>query len=471
MTEPVSHGRRAFQGSWFFPVFWLFERDSMDRILLIAAAVLLTGLFFPEKACAAGRLQDIAGEKKTVIVIDPGHGGENRGTIEGWEDEKRMTMTTALAMYEELLLYDNVEVYLTHTEDVDMSLKERAEFAKSVNADFLFSVHYNASANHELFGSEVWVSAFPPYNGYGYQFGYELLTDMRNMGLLVRGVKTRLGDSGEDYYGIIRQSVALDIPAAIIEHCHVDEGRDAVYCSDEAGLKQFGKMDATAVARYFGLRSNALNVDYSQHPLADADAAIPVRITGIDSTEPESCQVSLEDADYENYKLTLKVTATDSGSPLLYYSYSTDRGLTFSRREIWPDSDALTGEYADTFELEIPITPDTWPRVIVRAYNMYDLYTESECFTSERPFPAPEEEAALAEDPAPARAGIDPVEGISKKDQEGNLPLSELFKFCLITAGILLFLSIAAQAVAFRMHRKRRRQRRNDFGRSRNQHR
>ena len=105
----------------------------MNRFLLIVFSVLLAGYLFPARAHAAGRLQDVAPGKKTVIVIDPGHGGENRGTIEGWEDEKQMTMTTAMAMYEELLLYDDVEVYLTHTEDVDMSLKERAEFAKSVN--------------------------------------------------------------------------------------------------------------------------------------------------------------------------------------------------------------------------------------------------------------------------------------------------------------------------------------------------
>ena len=142
----------------------------MYKILLTFLFLLSGCLLYPGKACAAPRLQDTG--EKTVIVIDPGHGGENRGTIEYDHDEKLMTMTTAMAMYEELLLYDDVEVYLTHTEDVDMSLKERAEFAESVEADFLFSIHYNASENHELFGSEIWVSSLAPFNGYGYQFGY-----------------------------------------------------------------------------------------------------------------------------------------------------------------------------------------------------------------------------------------------------------------------------------------------------------
>ena len=196
----------------------------MRRFVYMFLAVLLSSFWLSETLQAAPRLQETSG--KTVIVIDPGHGGENRGTIENNHEEKLMTMTTALAMYEELLLYDDVEVYLTRTEDTDMSLKERAAFAQSVDADFLFSIHYNASVNHEIFGSEVWVSSVSPYNGYGYQFGYEFLSDMKDMGLTIRGVKTRLGSKGADYYGIIRESVALDIPAVIIEHCHVDEERD-----------------------------------------------------------------------------------------------------------------------------------------------------------------------------------------------------------------------------------------------------
>lgn len=103
-----------------------------------------------------------------------------------------MTMVTAMAMYEELLKYDNVDVYLTHTEDVNLSLADRAQFAAERNADFLFSIHYNASVDHDLFGSEVWISSVQPYNAYGYQFGWEQMQQMKDMGLFLRGVKTKL---------------------------------------------------------------------------------------------------------------------------------------------------------------------------------------------------------------------------------------------------------------------------------------
>jgi len=357
-------------------------RDNMWRNLYFVLAgtlIIVSMLSFPVQA--ADRLQSTG--EKIVIVIDPGHGGENRGTIENNHEEKLMTMITAQAMYDELCLYDNVEVYLTRTGDVEMYLADRAEFAKEKNADFMFSVHYNASASHELFGSEVWVSAFAPYNGYGYQFGYELLTAMREKGLFIRGVKTRMDDKGRDYYGIIREAAERDIPAVIIEHCHVDEERDEVYCATEEQLQAFGRTDAEAVAKYFGLKSSILQVDYSSYPLADVSAN-PVPITAIDDSEPDICQIEVSEERYEKGVLSLKVTAADYDSPLLYYSYSLDGGKSFSRRELWPGCDTLAGTYTDSFPLDLQIPAGTTPSVILRAYNLYDLYLDSNCYLSKR---------------------------------------------------------------------------------------
>ena len=219
-----------------------------------------------------------------VIVIDPGHGGENQGTIQNGFEEKQMTLVTAQAMYNELIQYDNVTVYMTRNDDRDLSLKERAEFAASVNADFLFSLHYNASENHTHFGSEIWISCMPPYHAYGYQFGYAFMKEMEDMGLFLRGIKTRINDEGADYYGIIRESVALSVPAVILEHCHVDEERDVPYCEAEEEWIAFGQRDALAVAKYFGLSSEALGVDYSQESLnlPKANEANAKYLTGSD---------------------------------------------------------------------------------------------------------------------------------------------------------------------------------------------
>ncbi|MCI9318992.1 MAG: N-acetylmuramoyl-L-alanine amidase [Lachnospiraceae bacterium] len=453
-------------------------KKCVYRFAVLAAAVLL---WLPAvKAEAASRLQDTG--DKLVIVIDPGHGGDNRGTIENNHEEKFMTMTTALAMYEELQRYDNVEVYLTRTEDVKLSLKERAEFAVSVDADFMFSIHYNASANHELYGSEVWVSSVAPYNGYGLQFGHEFLSEAREMGLLVRGVKTRLGDEG-DYYGIIRESVALNLPALIIEHCHVDNINDTDFCDTDEDLKAFGIADATTVAKYFGLSSSELNVDYSGYSLTEASATSLNSITKNDDTEPDVCQISLKQEDYEAETVTLEVTAADYDSPLMYYSYSLDGGKVFSERETWPGCDALAGTYTDTFTLDLKVPANVTAEIILRAYNSYDLYTESNLLTRPKVVTDEKENASQGGQDAadfskepPASSETKELPGtttfrpaMSENAEEQEVSFLSFLKLCLVFVAVLFVIVFVSQLFSYRKHKKRRRQCKNEFGNSKNQ--
>ena len=429
----------------------LLKKNRIRRALCTGLAVALAALLWsPMEAAAALRLQNTG--EKVVVVIDPGHGGENLGTTENGHEEKSMTLVTALAMYEELLLYEGVEVHMTRTEDKDMTLKERAEFAKSVDADFLFSIHYNASEYHDAYGSEVWVSMHPPYSGYGYQFGYEVLTQLRELGLLMRGVKTRPGEGGLDYYGIIRESVSLEIPAVIIEHCHVDEAHDEGFCGSAEQLELFGRMDATAVAKYFGLKSSVLNVDYSGHQLADTGSEEQLDALLNARTAPEICQIQFMDADYENGKLTLSVSGADHDSALLYYSYSIDGGETFCKRETWPEGDGLSGSYRDSFVLELDIPPGVCPEVVVRAYNGFDIYTESNHYESPMAFPFP----PAVEEPSPVPVPSPEVQADSDQASVEFKDLDTVIAVVMFTIAVVLTMMLVVQILEVKRRRRRR---------------
>ncbi|MGN0402125.1 MAG: N-acetylmuramoyl-L-alanine amidase [Acetatifactor sp.] len=403
------------------------------------------------------RLQNVG--EKLVIVIDPGHGGENLGTIENGYEEKSMNMITARAMYEELCLYDNVEVYLTRTEDVDLSLKERAEFAKSVNADFMFSLHYNASVNHDLFGAEVWVQMNAPANAYGFQFGKIWLENLGDRGLFVRGVKTRVGQKG-DYYGILREAATLDVPTVILEHCHVDEQRDEIYCDSEEKLMLFGREDATAVAKYFGLKSSELNVDYSDYLLADVSDKVPVSLTVEDTSEPDICTIEFQNADYEQGVLSFTVTAADYDSPLMNYTYSIDGGASFSERAVWPGVNTLTGEYTDTFTLNLNIPEGVCPSVVFRAYNMFGLYTDSNLYTSPRVFSSSTgKQDALESYPAEIGLPEDTPESFTEavtlipaeavqSGEKGNVSFLSFLGICLGIVVLLFLILLISQCMA-----------------------
>ena len=311
-----------------------------------------------------------ASKDSPVIVIDPGHSGENLGAVYKGYTEKELNMTVALAMYDELCKYDNVTVYLTHTDDTDMSLRERAEFAAAKDADFLFCLHFNMSPRHNLFGSEVWISAFDEYYAKGYAFGQIQIKAMQDLGLYSRGVKTKLMQSGQaDYYGIIRESRKVGVPCALIEHCHLDHKLDEGYYESTEKLQLLGRTDATSVARYFGLKSEELGVDYSDYPVPEV--ALPTGIVKPDSTPPAVCEMRQVSCDSSTGILTMELTAEDPDSPLLYYSYSINGGVTWSEFYPWEE-----GKSSILAKIHVP-SGKPIPKVSMRVYNLFDRYTES----------------------------------------------------------------------------------------------
>ncbi len=452
----------------------------ISSIILFCSILTGTGL----SAQAAMRVQETGEE--IVVVIDPGHGGENLGTIENGFLEKEMTLTTALAMYDELSLYDGVKIYLTRTEDVDLSLKERAEYAASVEADFLFSLHYNASMSHNRYGSEIWIPSKAPYNAYGYQFGHVFIEEMQTLGLYTRGIKTRLNDEKEDYYGIIREAVALSVPSVILEHCHVDEPQDSTYCDTDEELMAFGKADATAVAKYLGLKSDILGVDYStENLLPDANKNSTVKYISWDETAPDVCMIELVRSERKNDMLnvTLQVSAADYDSLLIYYDYSSDGGNTYSDLQIWPENDPLTGDYKDCFELDLHIPYENkLPEIVLRCYNLYDTQTESNHVMVPVSVVASEEEETemkseneteapivKEEKKTPGTTTFMPAVNEQGAKDADSVSFLSFLKLCLIIVIAVFVIVIVSQALTYQKRKRRRRQRRNEFGDNRNQ--
>ena len=58
-----------------------------------------------------------------------------------------------------------------------------------------------------------------------------------------------------DYYGIIRRSVLAGFPGIIVEHAFVNNPSDCKkYFGSDAAIQKLGVADATAIAKYYGLK-------------------------------------------------------------------------------------------------------------------------------------------------------------------------------------------------------------------------
>jgi N-acetylmuramoyl-L-alanine amidase len=82
-----------------------------------------------------------------VIVLDPGHGGMNGGTVSVLDKrpEKEFTLDLARRLLP-LLVSNGWTVFLTRTNDYDVSLSNRVAIAEFHHADCFISLHFNSAA-------------------------------------------------------------------------------------------------------------------------------------------------------------------------------------------------------------------------------------------------------------------------------------------------------------------------------------
>lgn len=78
-----------------------------------------------------------------TIVIDPGHGGSDRGTRGRASFEKVMTLDVAKRV-ERDLAGSGLRVFLTRTADTTVALEDRVQFAQAKGADLYVSIHFNS---------------------------------------------------------------------------------------------------------------------------------------------------------------------------------------------------------------------------------------------------------------------------------------------------------------------------------------
>lgn len=188
-----------------------------------------------------------------VVVLDPGHGGYDSGAVANGLYEKTLNLKVAQYAKAKLEEYAGVTVYLTRSDDSYIGLEQRTVIAQNYGADLFVSLHFN-SGTVAAKGSEVYVSVNSSYNSSSTILASRVLSKLSALGLSNRGVKTRLSSDGvNDYYSVIRNSVARGFPGIIIEHAFVSNASDAAYCGSESNVKAIGDADAEAIAEYYGL--------------------------------------------------------------------------------------------------------------------------------------------------------------------------------------------------------------------------
>lgn len=96
-----------------------------------------------------------------VVLIDPGHGGEEIGAVGYLDPAKKRhiyekDLSLRLATKIKNYLGQSTTAYLTRSLDRAVTLQERADLADLVKADLFLSVHFNSSTNPTSHGFELY---------------------------------------------------------------------------------------------------------------------------------------------------------------------------------------------------------------------------------------------------------------------------------------------------------------------------
>lgn len=96
-------------------------------------------------------------DNKRIIVVDPGHGGVDPGTLGRYgPNEKILTLQISREIKKELEATGRYKVFLTRNKDIYLPHRQRFALAKRVGADLFISVHVDAIANPKVRGGTVY---------------------------------------------------------------------------------------------------------------------------------------------------------------------------------------------------------------------------------------------------------------------------------------------------------------------------
>lgn len=99
------------------------------------------------------------GQRPTVVVLDPGHGGVDPGAVREGLTEAQIILTFARELAEALRRTGRFDVVMTRDSDTFVSLEQRITVAHSAQADVFLSLHADALEDGEAQGATLYTLA------------------------------------------------------------------------------------------------------------------------------------------------------------------------------------------------------------------------------------------------------------------------------------------------------------------------
>jgi N-acetylmuramoyl-L-alanine amidase len=255
------------------------------------------------------KIQEKIQEKRKIIVIDPGHGGEDPGAI-GHRGTKEKDIVLRIAkQLRSVLRRKGYQAYLTREGDYYVSFKKRLKIAREYGADLLVSIHTDAHRCRGARGSSVYCFS----TGGASNEAARILARYENLSDVIAGVANGQNNGESDPITLnmlqtetINQSKSFggamlrdlrkvnrvkysrvheapfrvlklpDIPSILIEVAYISNPREELLLRQSSFRKDIAWALASSVDRLFPLPPSVVakaNKDRYSSPRADSYAA------------------------------------------------------------------------------------------------------------------------------------------------------------------------------------------------------
>ncbi len=185
--------------------------------------------------------------KDKLVVIDPGHGGADTGSI-GYLNgvainEKDINLDIALRV-QTMLEAAGANIYMIRTTDETIALYDRQDMANSLRASLYVSTHNNSYDTATPHGTETlyYSSSQPDMDGIsGYDLAQNLQAELiQNLGLYDRGAKA------SPKLAVLRRT---NMPAVIVEGGFLSNPNDLQYMMTDEFRQLYAKSVADCIIK------------------------------------------------------------------------------------------------------------------------------------------------------------------------------------------------------------------------------
>jgi N-acetylmuramoyl-L-alanine amidase len=181
---------------------------------------------------------------RRLVVLDPGHGGNDPGAVGNGLREKDINLSVGLKM-EKALQSKGFDVKMTRRTDVYLKLEERTAIANEAGADMFVSVHVNAlPPGKNSAGFEIYLMALP--------------TDKDALALAKIENREYIEDKGGNAASDRRTELLLKILGDMQQNNKIDESTAVAEYLFKEGNRGGLPMKRVAQAPFFVLRGAAM---------------------------------------------------------------------------------------------------------------------------------------------------------------------------------------------------------------------